>query len=426
MRLSKYINYAIKGEKVVAISLLTKCVVEFTKQEFENLKLSKNELFDKATINYLLEKNILTDLKNEEDFVYLLLKRDMLSPISLSTYIMFTESCNFSCVYCYQKGQVKGKAISRETLDKICLWHEKTLTEKKYEYCNIELYGGEPLIEKELLIYFSSKMYDICSKIGVKLNLRLITNGFLMDKDTIQKLSKCGLRDIHLSIDGWGATHDKRRPLRCGLGSFNTILENYLELKDLCHFTIRTGFDKDNLDDIEEFIKNISKILGKNELYFAPIYNTLAQSKNACSYCSKNSVLDLEEMIRDYKLIYFLMKKYGIKIPNFISSGPCMLGAVDACIFDTEGKIFKCVDMIGIDELQVGEIERPFNDLYFKLVKNQRLEKCMQSKCKYVSICGGGCAMKNFTLNQNVEDINCEKVLFDELNKYLLELNFLD
>ena len=132
MRLSSFIEFVQKNDKTIVFSTITKSIIEFNNEEFKDLKSGNFEKFDKKTIQFLIEKQIITCLQDEFSYVKFLINRDRYSPISLNTYIMFTENCNFSCVYCYQKGQVCGKNISEEVIDDVINWYEKILLRRLF------------------------------------------------------------------------------------------------------------------------------------------------------------------------------------------------------------------------------------------------------------------------------------------------------
>ena len=243
---------------------------------------------------------------------------------------------------------------------------------------------------------------------------------------TINLLIEYGLKDIHLTLDGDEITHNRRRPLKNGEGSYHRILNNLEKIVNSTNISImiRIGFDNSNYRCIPRLLKSLCDNISLDniEIYFAPIYNTTQQCNNATSFCSVN-VLTGQELIEAYKFLFSEAKKIGITIPLFLSSGPCMFWAENAIIIDTHGKIYKCLDMVGIDELTVGNvINDAYQTKYYEIMKGDVLNECIQQGCKYAPLCGGGCMMQSYTYKKMFTKAVCNYELFDEINPFLLSL----
>ena len=421
MKWSKYIVTYKKGSSIVALSTLSKAIVEITNEQFDN-----PSILTKAESQFLCERHLLVDENFDEDaYVWYIINKDRLNTEAFFASIMFTEKCNFNCVYCYQKSQVQFDDLTTQKQDHIIEWITSKIIKGNYRICNIELYGGEPLLKKKQVISFCK---DLKSKLSpdVQLNFRLITNGYLLDLQTVNTLFECGLKDIHLTLDGDEDTHNKRRPLKNGKGSYHKILENLKEIVSNVNIPImlRIGFDKSNYKNIPVLLKYLhSNIDFENiEVYFAPIYNTTQQVNNSHSFCSEN-VLNGRELAETYKFLFNEAKTIGITIPLFLSSGPCMFWAENAVIIDVHGNVYKCLDMVGIDELSVGNvIDNTYKSKYYEIMKGNALNECIQQGCKYVPLCGGGCMMQSYTYNKTFKKSVCNYDLFNEVIPFLLSL----
>lgn len=411
-----------KENSVVLFSTITKAIVELENNKYNNIfLLSDDEIKKLKDMNILVDDHL-----DEKKYVWHIINKDRLNPISFACYVMFTEECNFRCKYCYQNNQVKNRTLNKKKMHTIIRWISMRLKKNNYKYCRIDLYGGEPLLNKEMMIDFSRKIYDECIKNNIELRLSLVTNGFLLTNETVETLLHLGLRSIQISFDGFKDDHDFRRPLKDCSGTFDKIMANIINLQNMnVEIILRIGFDKYNLDSIPDLIIYLKKVLDLNkiEIYFAPIYQTTAQIANKDSFCS-NYVLNTNRSLIDaYKFLYKTSYDLGIKVPSYIKIGPCMVLADDAIIFDTDGNIFKCVDMIGISELIIGNADMDnYLSKYYDFIMGETLNNCINRGCKFVPLCGGGCAMVGYTKEKKINEIDCKVEVFNEVNKYLLSL----
>lgn len=123
----------------------------------------------------------------------------------------FLEQCNLRCVHCYQE-EYGCNELSRENSFAIAEIMKKTL-KKWNKFGRISLTGGEPFLQKDLLVdlvdFFNRS--DQFSRIGV------LTNGTLIDDAIASRLKPYDkLHEIQVSIDGSNASiHDQIRGIGC-------------------------------------------------------------------------------------------------------------------------------------------------------------------------------------------------------------------
>ena len=415
---------------VIVFSTITRAVVLLTSLNYENLLDGKTDTLSTEEIEELLKKHILiNDGAVEENYVDFSLTLDRLSNQTFASYLAISTLCNFSCVYCYEKGQTKSKnTMSKEEIDNLILWYEKILISGRYKTCHIELYGGEPLLFFSDFKFFIDSMMVMCKKNSIKLEFSMTSNGYLLTSEKVNYLLKAGLKEVQITLDGLQPVHDSRRFLKTGEGTFETIISN---IKDNLHsglqFTIRIHFGKDNISDVKDLIKYLNdKNLKDNILlYFAPIHQTMEQINSQCSFCSKHIVSDYDEIADLLIDLYATAKEFGYKIPYYYTNGPCMVLSKDNCLIAPDGGIYKCVEMIDNNELCVGNVsENNYNDKYYDFVSAPILKKCFAEKCIFALMCGGGCMMQSYILYGNCENPICCKRAIENINRGLLQLNY--
>lgn len=207
------------------------------------------------------------DKENELDAIRLGLYRARFSTETLSLTIAPTQDCNLRCVYCYEKDQLRHQVMDKETREKILeyvtglIGHIRRL--------NICWYGGEPLLAQETIRELSGAFLRLCEKHHVEYSADIITNGSLLDEQAIELLNRCKVTKAQVTLDGSKASHDSRRPMAGGGGSFDAILRSLKLCRE--HYqggiALRMNVDKNNLSEIGE-VKALLKAEGLEETVF--------------------------------------------------------------------------------------------------------------------------------------------------------------
>lgn len=137
--------------------------------------------------------------------------------------LVITEQCNLDCAYCYENRK-SFKKMDFGTAKKII---DKELTdEENYEEITIDLFGGEPFLNFELIKEIDNYITSIPHK--TKIFIFMTTNGTLVHGNTKQWLRErkdyviCGL-----SYDGTDDIQNLNRSNSSSLIDLNFFLELY-------------------------------------------------------------------------------------------------------------------------------------------------------------------------------------------------------
>lgn len=138
----------------------------------------------------------------------------MTGPLTLT--LCLTHQCNLRCRYCYA-GRKYHSTMSRATLERavdIALDEAQRLG----RHLDISFFGGEPLLEWELLQYGWQYATQKATNNKFRLRFGLTTNGTLLSQEKSAWLVE---RDflIGLSLDGSPAMHNTNRCYANGCGS---------------------------------------------------------------------------------------------------------------------------------------------------------------------------------------------------------------
>ncbi|GFZ33317.1 Cys-rich peptide radical SAM maturase CcpM [Clostridium zeae] len=222
----------------------TNSVIKVKEEVFKAIKDGRTDVFDEndvkneieVTIRNLKEEGLLSS-KRPKKIVH---PEDRFLEYSLGHKVkkitlQVTQKCNFRCAYCVYSETANGKqrthslkSMSFETAKKgidFLLDHSRDLEE-----VNIGFYGGEPLLEFELIkksVEYAEDLFE-----GKDLSFTITTNGSLLTDKIIDFLIE---HDIHtmISLDGPKEIQDKNRIFAAnGCGTFDVVERNLLKIRE--------------------------------------------------------------------------------------------------------------------------------------------------------------------------------------------------
>lgn len=183
-----------------------------------------------------------------------------------------TWDCNLRCKYCcysdeypYSRGYGADYitfATARKAIDYYLFHLERTRIRYPQRRAVITFYGGEPLLNVDLII----EVIQYIRALGEGNALFTITtNGTLLTSDAADLLVKHNVA-VFISLDGPQSEHDRLRVYSDGRGSFQTVYENCLELMGR-HFgytgaALTACYDCDtNFVDVVDFFSSHESLL---------------------------------------------------------------------------------------------------------------------------------------------------------------------
>ncbi|MGI6048506.1 MAG: radical SAM protein [Petrimonas sp.] len=149
--------------------------------------------------------------------------------------LQVTQGCNLRCSYCIysEKNNEKQRTHSSQTMSfqtakkAIDFFFDHAIDTEEVV---IGFYGGEPLVAFDLIKRIAKYVKEI--SVGKTVYYTITTNGTLMTDEIIDFLVKNNVI-LLVSVDGPEEIHDlNRRFAKTGEGSFQTIRENLLRIKN--------------------------------------------------------------------------------------------------------------------------------------------------------------------------------------------------
>lgn len=180
-----------------------------------------------------------------------------------------TEKCNFRCIYCYESHV--GVRMSLPIVESIKSFLKlKIPTIKLFE---LEWFGGEPLLTKDIVIEITSFAKKMCDEYGVIFVSVMTTNGYLLDFETFEALVQLGVNSFQITFDGDKENHNQYRlsAQSSSFGTFDTIwnnLHNTKKSKEKFAIAIRCHLTAINSGSVRSLLKKIYSTFGNDNRYF--------------------------------------------------------------------------------------------------------------------------------------------------------------
>lgn len=309
-----------------------------------------------------------------------------------------TLSCNFGCHYCFQGQDKPVVRMSADTIDATCNFLQKHMINRKH--LHVTWYGGEPLMHKTAISTMSDRLIRYCDTHGIKYSAMIISNGYLLGETTAYELKAQKVAKVQVTIDGDEATHDGRRHLTSGRGTYATILKNIetIARHRLLDVSIRINVDESNESNAVELLDDLAarglSLSQGVSVYFAPI-ESVAEAADGCATCMPK--VDYAELEVRLQQEAFKRGLSGVpNPPNFL--GMCTAMKADSYVVVPNGDLHKCWDTVMDTSKRVGSVYAPET---MKTDKNARLWSAFSpfdnstcSNCKLLPTCAGACAFK--------------------------------
>lgn len=305
----------------------------------------------------------------------------------LSLVICPTLMCNFACPYCYETA--RGGRMTPETQDKVIAFSERLMRMGHPAEMQVTWYGGEPLLEPEIIQALSERLIALCEKYAITYNANMVTNGYHLTGPVVSMLKTCRITQIQVTLDGPNAqTHDATRHLRGGGGTFDRIMENISNPELPCHITVRCNVHSENAPfygQLEERIKAFEKRVSVYPGYMDP----------------DGSFIGKEMAYEDYSLLYC---EHASEPNRLKYHGPyCKTPYAFNITVDERGNLYKCWEHVGVEPLIIGHIDSfdltdPLSTSatlmtdYLNMAWPDEDAECMS--CELLPACMGGCPIK--------------------------------
>lgn len=310
-----------------------------------------------------------------------------------------TMACNFACDYCYQGKEKNSGSMSPGVQDAVASMVRRSVS--GIGQLHLAWYGGEPLLKKDIIKSLSERFIEICRKHGIQYDASMVTNGYLLDVDTINNLHAWRIDSVQVTFDGPRESHDARRVLLSGKPTFEKIVDNLNNVVDKTpiRFSTRVNVDSRNIEKIPELFALLRKkgLADKSNfgIYFSPVEAMTKGCHDIAGFCLGKLGYGRREA--DLYRLCFENGLTGLPYPPRFH-GTCAAVKAGGFVVTPNGDIHKCWHTVSYPERRIGTVFNPDD-----LIKNGAYAKWLEwnpfkdetcGRCKLLPVCTGSCGYK--------------------------------
>ena len=325
---------------------------------------------------------------------------------SLGLVIAPTMACNMACVYCFENTRV-GR-MNANTVAAVVDFIEKQA--KDLKDLSLTWYGGEPLLAMDIIEELTGRILSVTGKNNIKYSAMIITNGYLLDQPTVDRLRQLDVTGAQVTLDGPAQIHNIKRPLVNGRPSFDTIVKNLVYATTRLRIGLRVNVDKEFtrdtvgrlLDELEA--AGVRDRLSVNFALIEPATSVCANISENCYDTAGFSSVETE--------YYTLLSERGFRVEKLPSPSPaaCMAQLINAFVVDPDGDLYRCWNYVGDKSHVCGNIARDIDYKNAEFLHLFTFDPYANAKCRDCNIlplCQGGCPSRRVDRDTTAEQ-QCE------------------
>lgn len=317
-----------------------------------------------------------------------------------------TMNCNMACEYCFEPNK-KGR-MSSQIIEGILAFVEKKA--QAVRFVDINWYGGEPLLAMDIIEDIAESLIEMGKEKDFAYTSSMITNGYLLTPENVDRLVELNVSMAQITLDGPKRFHDKKRPLKNGQSSFDTIIKNIAYAVNKMAIGIRVNIDKSFDDEVVgELLGELTEagLRDKVAIYFGQLEPASEVCANISESCYNANEYSTAEVDYFRKLL-----EYGFQILRLPSPVTvyCMAQIANAYLIDPDGDIYRCYNHVGDKSKIMGNILNPINyehPGFTRMFNFSPFDSASCRECSILPICMGGCPAKRIDRELDDEEL-CE------------------
>lgn len=288
--------------------------------------------------------------------------------------------------------------------------------------------GGEPTYHWEIVPYAMNAFKKMAEKYSINLNTSIVSNGYLLTPEKAEFLKFYGWYRLQVTIDGPKHIHDTRRYLLNEDGTYDIIYNNISYILNnnlLPSIDLRINYDQSNYEYVFDLIDILAENFDTNKLFLSFGNITQTYKSEAHNYI-KSEKVSFSNFTRYYTRLYEYANSKGFYLNDSYVFGSLCTGKMkNSFIFSPNGKIYKCLSMVGREEGSIGSWKTeqcisPSKN-YFNL---ELYNSCFTKKCSLIPICHTDCRFDALINKGDFNSIFCRKEILEELNKNIIYIKY--
>jgi len=320
------------------------------------------------------------------------------------------DDCNLRCRYCFAGGGSFGRArslmpaaVARQAVDFLLS------ASGGRRHCEIDFFGGEPLLNFEVLQETVAYGRSRAETYGKLLKFTVTTNAYFLPP-AVQDYLNSEKISVVLSLDGRREVHDRMRRCPDGGGSFQQVLNNcrsLVDARDGDNYYLRGTYTRHNLDFSNDVLAMADEGFSRISLEPAvlPEYSPEALR-----------VADLPRLEGEYERLVELlwqMELDGRRVYYFhfeldLGQGPCKVKRLQGCgagaaylAVTPDGSLYPCHQFAGQERFRAGDVfSGPEGGVLKQFQALEEKEACRS--CFARGFCSGGCHAAAWLMNRDL------------------------
>lgn len=392
----------------ILINTMTEAVVALTPEEKGAYdRIADAEEYGVAEIQLYLLGALVRENDSETFKLDVIRNRSAFaSSDAINITIYPTQECDARCFYCFEEGE-RRVPMTQETAENVVKYIINNVTIN--DEVVFRWFGGEPLVGAHIIDYITSKI-DHHYGGRLKFSSIVTTNGFGISDALIKRAKeKWHAKKFHLTIDGHGEEHDRRKDyLDKSINAYEKLLVDMKKLQDNHIFVVcRFNLDKKNINQVDAILNDLKQF--RNSDYFYIHATTLRRPPKE----PLEDYITAADYDWAYDMVWRKMFAYGFydgikHILPLRLRGNCLACVMNEILINSEGKLFKCLQHTTDDSHNVGDCISGvvFNQNYLGWL-DVSINRTQCQKCSYLPMCAGGC--KEYWYENRPEISPCTK-----------------
>lgn len=320
-------------------------------------------------------------------------------------YLLLSQSCNLSCVYCFEQ-------LSSE-MNKIMPW---SVADRAIDYFfkiskpmrTIIFYGGEPLMNPDVFVKAVEKIRRIEQSQGLESKINMVCNGTLITR-ALAEFIALNRVNVSVSIDGPRNVHNRARVKRRNAGSYDDAVRGFTLLKQTgARASISCTIGDHNITELEavaHFFVSELKPDGVGFNFMVGNSNNTSTMSDATQYLLKAYSILRDNGIYEDRIMRRL-KPITNGEPHLKDCAA--YGNQFAVRYD--GQVGPCHAFCNSGDYFSGQIQNEdftLNETTFsKWATRSQLNNPACVSCPASLVCGGGCAFNSQRMNGGLDEID--------------------
>ena len=325
--------------------------------------------------------------------------------------LFISNNCNLQCSYCFahppgEAGNDKNGHMSREVAIRAV---DLLLEQEGGHYCEIDFFGGEPLLNFPLIREIVAYAKASGLRKGKEFTFTLTTNAMLLGEEVAAFLNEENMSVI-LSLDGRPAVHDRMRRTTSDGDSYARVLpriRKFLSERGYNNYYIRGTYTAHNLDFCQDVEHMLSE--GFDSLSMEPVVAT-----GEAPYALQRE--HIPRLVEEYdRLVELFLERRAAGRPfhfyHFdmdLEKGPCVYKRLSGCgaggeylAVAADGTLYPCHQFVGTEAFNLGKLgDGPLelDQAGGERVAHSAAQRDECNSCWARYLCGGGCAASSYFL----------------------------